>query len=194
MFSKLKRKDSQTAVRISPPLQTLGQFDSGSQSGHVFPPSPPLGGSQSPESPPHSGHGRTASNVTMSTLQESRNGTTFSSSSITIHRSSRSGLSRSFTCSPSIRLRPRIRTSWSRFDGFGINLTITQSSSKTSPTSPSAYDSLMGSPGTTMDQRTLEVLLNLNFETNNGEYVSTMGGPIYGSNFGVGHVEFSFFA
>ena len=32
-----------------------------------------------------------------------------------------------------------------------------------------------------MDQRTLEVLLNLNFQTNNGEYINTMGGPIYGS-------------
>ena len=32
-----------------------------------------------------------------------------------------------------------------------------------------------------MDQRTLEVLLNLNFQTNNGEFINTLGGPIYGS-------------
>jgi len=45
------------------------------------------------------------------------------------------------------------------------------------------FSSNLTSPPAPMmvDQRTLEVLLNLNFQTNNGEYINTMGGQIYGS-------------
>jgi len=75
VFSKLKRKDSQSAFRISPPIQSFSQFEgvdvsnmTGIQPGRVFPPSPPHGRSQSPESPPQSGHRRPMSEITMSTL------------------------------------------------------------------------------------------------------------------------------
>jgi len=181
MFSKLKRKDSQTAVRISPPLQTLGQFDSGSQSGHVSLPSPPLGGSQSPESPPHSGHDRTASNVTMSTLQSQ--GMEQPLAAVALQFIVRLEV----VCFDHLHAAvqsdsdPESAPHGHALMGSALSYISPNSSSALSPTSTSAYDSSTGSSGTTMDQRTLEVLLNLNFETNNGEYLNTMGGPIYGS-------------
>ena len=57
----------------------------------------------------------------------------------------------------------------------------TLSGSIASPYSTSTYASSFVNPTTGMDQRTLEVLLNLNFQTNNGEYLNTMGGQIYGA-------------
>jgi hypothetical protein len=64
---------------------------------------------------------------------------------------------------------------------MGSTLSYISSPSTNSPHSLSAYGSSTASPGAaTMDQRTLEVLLNLNFQTNNGEYINTMGGQIYG--------------
>jgi hypothetical protein len=62
--------------------------------------------------------------------------------------------------------------------GHALMGTALQYVSPTMSNSPS-YGSSTGSPGG-MDQRTLEVLLNLNFQTNNGEYINTMGGQIYG--------------
>jgi len=63
--------------------------------------------------------------------------------------------------------------------GSAVNF-MSPASFSTTPGSSYASSSL--SPGAAvMDQRMLEVLLNLNFQTNNGEYLNTMGGQIYGS-------------
>jgi hypothetical protein len=63
--------------------------------------------------------------------------------------------------------------------GSAVNF-ISPSSTITTPNSSTGSSTLSPSAAT-MDQRMLEVLLNLNFQTNNGEYVNTMGGQIYGS-------------
>jgi hypothetical protein len=182
MFSILKRKDSHASIRISPPLQTLNQFEnldiSGKQSGLIFPPSPPLGGSQSPESPPQSGHSRTISNV--STLQSQGMEQPLAAVALQFIIRLESVCIDHLHAAHQSDLDPESLPHGHALMGSAIS--YVSPSSMNSPLSSSAYESSTGTPGTsTMDQRTLEVLLNLNFQTNNGEYINTMGGPIYGA-------------
>lgn len=192
VFSRLKRKDSRNTVQISSPIQTLNRFEnldiSGSsalppsQPGQIFPPSPPHGGSQSPDSPTHPNHTRALSDVTMSTLQEQGWEQPLAAVALQfIVRLEGICLDHLHAAHQS-DLDPESAPHGHALMGSALNHTSPSTSANTTPISPSAYSPVMGSPGaSTIDQRTLEVLLNLNFETNNGEYVSTMGGAIYGS-------------
>jgi hypothetical protein len=191
VFSKLKRKESQSGIRISPPLQSLNEFErldiTGStklahplQSGHqAFPPSPPHG-SQSPDSsPPQSGHGRTLSNV--STLQSQGMEQPLAAVALQFIVRLEAVCMDHLHAAHQSDLDPESAPHGHALMGSALSY-VSSPSSGTSPHSTSAYGSSTASPGSaTMDQRTLEVLLNLNFQTNNGEYINTMGGQIYGS-------------
>jgi hypothetical protein len=190
MFNKLKKKDSTGGIRISPPLQSLNEFENleisgntgigGVQTGQVFPPSPLFGGSQSPE-PTQFGHNRTTSNATMSTLHDQ--GMEQSLAAVALHFIVRL----EDVCMDHLHaanqsdLDPESAPHGHALMGSSISY-ASPTSTFSSPQTLSAYTSSTGSPGgPTMDQRTLEVLLNLNFQTNNGEFINTLGGPIYGS-------------
>jgi hypothetical protein len=186
VFSKLRRKDSQD-TRISPPLQSLNGFEkvgspnvAGRQSGQVFPPSPPFRDSQSLDSSPQSGHSRSVSNVTMSTLQSQGMEQPLAAVALQFIMRLEAVCLDHLHAARQSDLDPESAPHGHAL--MGSALSYVSSSTSASPQSNSAHGSSIGSPGTaTMDQRTLEVLLNLNFQTNNGEYVNTMGGPIYGS-------------
>jgi hypothetical protein len=181
-----KRKSS-TSVRISPPLQTLNQFDQLAISGNTnvqstFSPSPPLGGSPVGGTPPRSGHGRTESNVTMSSLQSQ--GMERPLAAVALQFITRlegvcaEHLHAASACDSDPEAAPHGHALMGTYINFPSPNAMSSSPSTMSSAGP---DSLNGSPGPgQMDQRTLEILLNLNFQTNNGEYINTMGGQIYG--------------
>ena len=189
VFSKLKRKDSQSAFRISPPIQSFNQFEGadvsnmiGIQPGHVFPPSPPHGRSQSPESPPQSGHSRSMSEITMSTLQSQGMEQPLAAVALQFIVRLETVCLDHLHAAHQSDLDPESAPHGHALMGSALSYASPSTTTTNSPLSTTAYESSTGSPGTaTMDQRTLEVLLNLNFQTNNGEYINTMGGPIYGS-------------
>jgi hypothetical protein len=189
VFGKLKRKDSQSGIRISPPLQSLNEFErfevTGStklahpfQSGHhAFPPSPPHGSQSSGSSPPQSGHGRTLSNV--STLQSQGMEQPLAAVALQFIVRLEAVCMDHLHAAQDSELDPESAPHGHAL--MGSTLSYISSPSTNSPHSLYAYGSSTASPGAaTMDQRTLEVLLNLNFQTNNGEYINTMGGQIYG--------------
>jgi len=182
VFGKLKRKESGSSFRISPPMQTLNEFPTPDSNFVSFPPSPPRG-SQSSESPPQTGHGRNPSTATMSTLQSQGLEQPLAQVALNfIVRLEAVCLDHLHAAYQSDQ-DPESAPHGHALMGSAISITETSpfsshSHSTASPVSPSTIDS---PSGISLDQRTLEVLLNLNFQTNNGEYLSTMGGPIYGS-------------
>jgi hypothetical protein len=190
MFNKLKKKDSTGGIRISPPLQSLNEFENleisgntgngGVQTGQVFPPSPPFGGSQSPE-PTQFGHNRSTSNVTMSTLHDQGMEQSLAAVALQFIVRLEDVCMDHLHAANQSDLDPESAPHGHALMGSSISY-VSPTSTFSSPQTISAYGSSTGSPGgSTMDQRTLEVLLNLNFQTNNGEFINTLGGPIYGS-------------
>ena len=190
MFNKLKKKDSTGGIRISPPLQSLNEFENleisgntgigGVQTGQVFPPSPPFGGSQSPE-PTQFGHNRTTSNATMSTLHDQGMEQSLAAVALQFIVRLEDVCMDHLHAANQSDLDPESAPHGHALMGSSISY-ASPTSTFSSPPTISAYGSSTGSPGgPTMDQRTLEVLLNLNFQTNNGEFINTLGGPIYGS-------------
>lgn len=192
MFNKLKKKDSTGGIRISPPMQSLNEFENldisgnpgigGVQTGQVFPPSPPFGGSQSPE-PTQFGHNRTTSNTTMSTLQDQGMEQSLAAVALQFIVRLEAVCMDHLHAANQSDLDPESAPHGHALMGSSISYASPTPTSLSSPQAISAYGSSTGSPRgpTTMDQRTLEVLLNLNFQTNNGEFINTLGGPIYGS-------------
>jgi hypothetical protein len=178
MFSKLRRNTSQPGLRISPPLQALAELGDGipaqfGQSGHqVYPPSPPHG-SQSSGSPPRSGHGRTLSNV--STLQSQGMEQPLAAVALQFIVRLEAVCLDHLHAAYQSDLDPEAAPHGHALMGSALQY-LTPSSMSSTPLQP-----LYSATTPTMDQRTLEVLLNLNFQTNNGEYVNTMGGQIYGA-------------
>jgi hypothetical protein len=190
MFNKLKKKDSTGGIRISPPLQSLNEFENleisgntgigGVQTGQVFPPSPPFGGSQSPE-PTQFGHNRTTSNATMSTLHDQGMEQSLAAVALQFIIRLEDVCMDHLHAANQSDLDPESSPHGHALMGSSISY-ASPTSTFSSPQTISAYGSSTESPGgPTMDQRTLEVLLNLNFQTNNGEFINTLGGPIYGS-------------
>jgi hypothetical protein len=185
-LSKIFKRKNAVSVRISSPI-TLSEFDKlAIAGGNMLATGPsPLGKSQSPDTPPLSGgrgHQRTESNVAMSSLQSQ--GMEQSLAAVALQFILR--LER--VCYDHIHA---IQASDSDPEAaphghalMGSNINFAHSPLSTSTTSPGISSNLESLNGTSapgqMDQRTLELLLNLNFQTNNGEYISTMGGPIYG--------------
>ena len=191
MFNKLKRKDSGAGMRISPPLQSLNEFENldisgnagigGVPTGQVFPPSPPFGGSQSPE-PNHFGHNRTTSNTTTSTLHDQGMEQSLAAVALQFIVRLEAVCMDHLHAANQSDLDPESAPHGHALMGSSISYASPTPTTISSPQVISGYGSSTGSPGgTTMDQRTLEVLLNLNFQTNNGEFINTLGGPIYGS-------------
>jgi hypothetical protein len=187
MLSKLKRKDSQQ-LRISPPLQSLNEFEKLDISKHkapiqnsqqVYPPSPPHGSQSSGTSPPQSGHGRSVSTATLQSQ-----GMEQPLAAVALH----------FICRLEAVCLDHMHAAHEADQDpesaphghalMGTALQYAYSSPSFSSTPNSQYSSSAGSavsPGSGLDQRTLEVLLNLNFQTNNGDYINTMGGQIFGT-------------
>ena len=187
VFNKLKRKES-GGMRISPPLQSLNEFDnlavvraSKLQTGIGFPPSPPHG-SLSSDSPPQSGHGRTLSNTTMSTLQSQGMEQSLAAVALNFIVRLEAVCLDHLHAANQADLDPESAPHGHALMGSALSVASPASTIGASPLSSSTGPlSSAASPSSgTMDQKTLEVLLNLNFQTNNGEFVNTMGGPIYG--------------
>lgn len=187
MLSKLKRKDS-GGMKISPPLESLNGFDnltiaraSRVPSGAAFPPSPPHG-SLSSDSPPESGHGRTLSNTTMSTLQSQGMELPLAAVALNFIVRLEAVCLDHLHAANQAEQDPESAPHGHALMGSALSCSSPSSTVGTSPlSSTTGGASSTASPGPwTMDQKTLEVLLNLNFQTNNGDFVSTMGGPIYG--------------
>jgi len=196
VFSKLKRKESQTVgLRISPPLQSLSEFESPESAGtqfqaqvlsgqqqQTYPPSP-LHGSQSSGSPPQSGHSRTMSNATMSTLQSQGMEQPLAAVALAFIVRLESVCMDHLHVANQSDLDPESAPHGHALMGSALSYVSSPSSFGTTSTPNGSSISNANTPPapTTMDQRTLEILLNLNFQTNNGEYINTMGGQIYGS-------------
>ena len=191
MFNKLKKKDSTGGIRISPPMQSLSEFENldisgnsgigGVQTGQVFPPSPPFGGSQSPE-PSQFGHNRTTSNTTMSTLHDQGMEQSLAAVALQFIVRLEAVCMDHLHAANQSDLDPESAPHGHALMGSSISYASPTPTTLSSPQTISVYGSSTGSPGApTMDQRTLEVLLNLNFQTNNGEFINTLGGQIYGS-------------
>jgi hypothetical protein len=190
VFNKLKRKESQhMSLQISPPLQSLSEFESyehpGShlvkfQSGIQIYPSSPAHGSQSSGSPPTSGHSRTMSNATMSTLQSQGMEQPLAAVALSFIVRLEGVCMEHLHTAHQADSDPEAAPHGHALMGSSLSYVSPASSG---PSIDSSYTSNTNSPPApmTMDQRTLEVLLNLNFQTNNGEYINTMGGQIYGA-------------
>ena len=189
-LGRIFKRKSSASVRISPPLQTLNQFDnlsiagsSGAHgAGYIFPPSPPLGGSQPSETPPRSGHGRTESNITMTSLQSQGMEQPLAAVALQFIMRLEQVCADHLHAASASDADPESAPHGHALMGSYVNFPFSPYSVGTSsPNSSSVLESSTGSPASIqMDQRTLELLLNLNFQTNNGEYINTMGGPIYG--------------
>lgn len=186
VFSKLRRKESQSGIRISPPLQSLNEFERLDITGHSrqgsqiqgIPPSPPNGSQSSGSSPPRSGHTRSISAATMSTLQSQGMEQPLAAVALQFIVRLEAVCLDHLHAAHASDMDPESAPHGHALMGSAVNY-ISASSASTTPNSSYASSTL--SPGAaTMDQRMLEVLLNLNFQTNNGEYVNTMGGEIYG--------------
>lgn len=186
VFSKLKRKESQSGIRISPPLQSLNEFERLDITGHArqgsqihgFPPSPP-NGSQSSGSSPRSGHTRSISTATVSTLQSQGMEQPLAAVALQFIVRLEAVCLEHLHAAHASDMDPESAPHGHALMGSTVNY-MSPPSASTTPSSP--FGSSTASPGAiAMDQRMLEVLLNLNFQTNNGEYVNTMGGQIYGS-------------
>ena len=187
VFSKLKRKESQSGIRISPPLQSLNEFErlditghsrQGSQI-HGFLPSTPNGSQSSGSSPPRSGHTRSISTATASTLQSQGMEQPLAAVALQFIVRLEAVCLDHLHAAHASDMDPESAPHGHALMGSAVNY-ISPPSTLTPPFS--SYDSSTSSPGAlAMDQRMLEVLLNLNFRTNNGEYINTMGGQIYGS-------------
>lgn len=194
VFGKLRKKDSQQGLRISPPLQSLSEFENLDLTGQklpqfqsgqqIYPPSPPHGSQSSGSSPPRSGHSRTVSNATMSTLQSQGMEQPLAAVALTFIVRLEAVCMDHLHAANQSDLDPEAAPHGHALMGSALSYCAASSpSSATVTPGNGSHPSSIGSPPgpTTMDQRTLEVLLNLNFQTNNGEYINTMGGQIYGS-------------
>jgi len=189
-LGRIFKRKSSASVRISPPLQTLNHLEnlsiaggSGAHgAGYIFPPSPPLGGSQPSETPPRSGHGRTESNVTMTSLQSQGMEQPLAAVALQFIMRLEQVCADHLHAASASDADPESAPHGHALMGSYINFPSSPYSVGTSsPNSNSVLESSTGSPASIqMDQRTLELLLNLNFQTNNGAYINTMGGPIYG--------------
>jgi hypothetical protein len=185
-IGRIFKRKSSNSVRISPPLQTLNQFDQLVITGNsniqsTYSQSPSVGGASVGGTPPRTGHARTESNVTMSSLQSQ--GMEQPLAGVALQFITRlegvcaEHLHAASACDSDPESAPHGHALMASYLNFPSPYAISSSPS----TMSSAPDSSNGSPAPgQMDQRTLEILLNLNFQTNNGEYINTMGGPIYG--------------
>lgn len=182
-IGRIFKRKSSNSVRISPPLQTLNQFDQLAITGNTMQSTysqSPAGGSVG-GTPPRSGHGRTESNVTMSSLQSQGMEQPLAAVALQFITCLEGVCAEHLHAASACDADPEAAPHGHALMGSYLNFPSPYAMSSSPSTLNSAQDSSNGSPVPgQLNQRTLEILLNLNFQTNNGEYINTMGGPIYG--------------